>query len=158
MHFVSYIMTNSSKLLQGDSMEDKLNFLCIGITITGLLLIFVTLNFLLKKSIIFSWFIGLGCGLIILGLGFLLKRMYDIVKAERSKGRNPRGSHLNRPITAKEKSGFIVSKFSYLFLCIYILIIHRLGVPFYIQIFGILFLLLLYIIDFILQIYYRNRY
>ena len=79
-------MTNSSKLLQGDSMEDKLNFLCIGITITGLLLIYITLNFLLKNSIIFSWFIGLGCGLIILGLGFLLKRMYDIKSREVKEG------------------------------------------------------------------------
>jgi hypothetical protein len=134
----------------------KIRILCFFVFLTGLGLFFIAIRVLPDTSPVFPWCIGLACALIILGLGYFINSFLEFMKRDEEKRRRS-FQHYEKSNDFKEKSGYLVCKIMSILLCIYLLILNTLMVDPFILFLGIALVVIQYILDLTLQIYYANR-
>ena len=137
-------------------MLGKIKILCFLVFLSGIGLFFITTRVLPHTSPIFPWCIGLACALIILGLGYFINSFCDFINSDKAKHRKSLQRN-EKSIGCKEKAGYLVCKIMNILLCIYLLLINALKAEPVILFVGIGLVLIQYILDLTLQIYYANR-
>jgi len=137
-------------------MLGKFRTLCIFVILSGIGLFFFTFQALYDTSPVFPWCIGLAFALIILGLGYFINSFLDFLKSNEAKPRKSFQLQENG-IGFKEKAGYLVCKIMNILLCIYLLLLNALKADPLILFVGIGLVVLQFILDLTLQIYYANR-
>jgi hypothetical protein len=132
----------------------KIRLLCIGATLFGICLIIFSIFALPDTSFVKEWCIGMASALIILGLGYFINSF--LPSNDGSVKRNNIQEEDSRLYT-KYKAGYLVCKLMNILLCIYILVINKLHTDPIILLLSIALVLIQYILDLSLQIYYAKR-
>lgn len=134
----------------------KIKILCIFIITIGIAGFILTYLLLPASSLCYAWCLGLASALIIIGLGYLLNLL--LLSANKKNTILPASVTLRQQhLSIKVKAGYLVCKVMNVLLCTYILILHEMHVKTIILLPGITLLILQYLMDLILQLYYSLK-
>lgn len=137
-------------------MINKIRILCLFVFFAGIGLFFTIPRVISDTSPVFHWGLGLACSLIILGLGYFINSFLELAIREEEKHRTSFQRDENS-IHFKEKAGYLVCKIMSILLCIYLLLLNSLSADSPILFLSIGLVVIQYILDLALQIYYVNR-
>lgn len=134
----------------------KIKIVCIVIILLGVGLFVGTFLLIPSSQPVYQWCIGLSSALIILGFGYLVNVL--ILLSEKAEGKNHRSSAAEPQFAAaRHKSGYLVCKIMNIILCIYLLILKELQVEPFVLILSIILLLLQFLLDLLLQLFFLSR-
>lgn len=134
----------------------KIRLLCIFIMLLGISAFTCACFLLPSASPYYNWCLGLAGALIVIGLGYFLNTLLNAANRKNTLCPSSDAQEVESRYV-KEKAGYLVCKTVNILLCIYLLILNKMQVKPSILLPGILLLLIQYLMDLILQLYFSLK-